>query len=91
MNQRIAAAKRFTNLRAAGVPRVLSPHLAWFLSGGLVGKFQEFDSRIPMAKVAIIVDCEHFLPDYQEEAQMLIDTFDTAFPTHEAYTRLWSA
>lgn len=64
-----AAASRYMRLRTAGVPSMLTPRAAWYLSGGVMGR-QDQDARatVPTASVAKHVpDCERFLPDYQEE------------------------
>lgn len=68
MNKKIEAAGRYSRLRAAGVPALLSPRAAWFLSGGVV--HVPFGGQINLSTLVVRVpDCEHFLPDYQEMAQ----------------------
>jgi len=66
-----AAMNRNARLRAAGVPAILSPREAWFLSGGVIGRpdgYQPDRPAFPTARIAKEVpDCEHFLADYLAE------------------------
>lgn len=68
-NKNTAAAERFARLRDAGVPALISPREAWFLSGGIIGRrdgYQPDRPGVPLARIAKMVpDCETFLPDYR--------------------------
>jgi len=69
MNKRTRTLALFTRLRAAGVPRMLTGHEAWHLSGGIVGA--EHDSSLVSlaALVTRAPDAEAFLADWQEVAR----------------------
>lgn len=70
----LRAAERFTRLRAAGVPMILTPAEAWHLTGGVLGSARGYGSAespeqamgVPLSRVARDVpDAEAFLPDYR--------------------------
>lgn len=70
-----AATARFVRLRAEGVPRVLTPMQAWYLSGGVCGVKGGYAAAtsadealgVPLARIVRDVpDCETFLPDFRE-------------------------
>lgn len=74
MSKSTEAGSRFTRLRRAGLPALITGHQAWHLSGGVLGAKGDHAGRVPLSRVALKVpDCEAFLPDYRAavEAEVL--------------------
>lgn len=57
------AIENYGALRAMGIPRAITAHEAWCLSGGLKGQ-KDGTIPFPLAEVAKVPDCLHFAEDY---------------------------
>jgi hypothetical protein len=62
-NKRTRAAKRYTELRKAGAPTVVTAHEAFRMTGGVIGTEGDHSTPVNLSKVALF-----FTPDVDDES-----------------------